>query len=340
MPITTKESVGLAPNGDAVPLYVAIETAISQAIESRALVSNDVLTEAAVADVLGTSRTPVKLAFERLLTQGLIRKSGGWGFVVAGTAEHPGPRRRIGREDIARLIPALPAQRSPAAWMPIYDEVERDVSAHSAFAAFRIIEVELANIYGVSRTVAHEVLARLERLGLVNKDRRGRWFVVPLTNERVKQIYEVRSYLEPPALRAAAERIPQAELCEMWKRLISAQQRYPRISVIELDALERDIHVECIGYCGNDELLKLLRINQPLLICNKHMLGSYLELPQLDPFLAEHKSILECLGARDGKAAAKALEAHLAASVPKVLQRLAELKQTERPSGLSYLVEP
>lgn len=323
--------------GDALPLYATIERAISGALEDGRLEGGDILTESVVSHVLQVSRTPVRSAFERLADQGLLEKGSGRGYIVPGSPPS-GKRRRLGRDELASLI-AGHAERSPAAWISIYSEVEREICARSVFGRSRIVEVELANAYGVSRTVAHEVLARLERLGLIEKDERGRWFVVPLTVTRVQQIYEVRSYLEPPALRAAAGRIPNADLQAMWQRLEQAQRRYPDVSITQLDLLERDIHVDCIGHCGNDELVKLLRISQALLISNKHMLGSYLQLPELDPFISEHAIILDHLLRRDGDAAAQALEVHLAASVVKVLHRMDALARSTPPPPPSYMSE-
>ncbi len=321
--------------GDALPLYASVERAIADALGDGRLEGGDVLTESVVSHVLKVSRTPVRSAFERLVEQGLLEKGSGRGYIVPGPPPS-GKRRRLGRGELTSLI-AGHAERSPAAWIAIYNEVEREICARSVFGRSRIVEVELANAYGVSRTVAHEVLARLERLGLIEKGERGRWFVVPLTVERVRQIYEVRSYLEPPALRAATGRIPQSDLQEMWQRLEQAQRRYPEVSITELDVLERDIHVDCIGHCGNDELIKLLRINQALLISNKHMLGSYLQLPELDPFIAEHAAVLDSLLQRDGDAASRALGAHLAASVVKVLHRMEVLGRANPPPAPSYL---
>ncbi len=320
------------------PLYQAVEEAVRDAIREGALREGDILTEVVVSDVLQTSRTPVKLAFDRLVDQGLMTKSEGRGFIIVepGRPTAAG-KRRIRREELSALMASPPPKRSNAAWTAIYDEVEREVSGRSVFGPLRVVEAEVANFYGVSRTVAHEVLMRLERLGIIEKDERSRWLIVPMTPDRVRQIYEVRRYLEPPAIRAAAARIPAEEVAAMRARLAEVQERYPQVSVVELDALERDLHVGCIGYCGNPELIKLLRSIQALLIHNKHMLGSYLSLPQLDPFMGEHAIILEALSRRDGAAAAQAMEAHLRASIPNVLQRLATLLASEPAPVPSYL---
>lgn len=324
---------------------MAVEDALKDAVSSGSLLHGDILTEVVVSDVLRMSRTPVKLAFDRLVDQGLMTKSDGRGFAIFAPA-HEAPkgqpptsgRRRIRREQLAALMASPPPKRSHATWTTIYDEVEREISARSVFGPMRVVEAEVASCYGVSRTVAHEVLMRMERLGIIEKDERGRWLIVPMTPDRVRQIYEVRRLLEPPAIRAAAGQIPEDELEQMRARLKAVQDRYPEVNVVELDGLERDLHVRCIGFCGNPELVKLLRGIQALLIHNKHMLGSYLSLPQLDPFMGEHAAVLEALSRRDGAAAAQAMEAHLRSALPNVLQRLDMLLAQEPTPQPSYLV--
>ena len=49
----------------------------------------------------------------------------------------------------------------------LYANMERDIAAHLMLGAFQVNETELAQYYDVSRTVAHEVLLRLERAGII-----------------------------------------------------------------------------------------------------------------------------------------------------------------------------
>jgi len=53
--------------------------------------------------------------------------------------------------------------------------------------------------HGVSRTVAHEVLTRLERTGLVTQDVNQRWYAGPLTVDLLREHYEMGWLLEPIA---------------------------------------------------------------------------------------------------------------------------------------------
>lgn len=329
--------VNALPAAAIVPLYQSIAQTIEDAISRRALKAGDLINETIIAQALEVSRTPVKAALAELASRGALYKHSGRGFVVGQPAEAQ-RLRRLSASSIAAFTRQLAPLRTPDSWTGIYDKVELEVCNRSVHGATRIVEAELAKTFGVSRTVAHEVLLRLEGVGLVEKDPAGRWFIVALTPARVKQLYEIRRYLEPPALRRSTERIPQHVLDEMWTRLMNVMQRYPNVGEEELDTLERDLHFRCIAYCDNPDLMKLLQRTQALLINNKHMLGGYFRLPEMDPFMGEHQVVLEALARRSPAAAARALDAHLAASIPKMLKRLT-LISSEPPAGMPpYLV--
>lgn len=309
------------PKTAAAPLYEAIATALRHAMAKRVLKAGDLINESMVAQAFNVSRTPVKAALQALLDQNVVYKHSGRGVVI-GPAKAVTTVTRLSAVELTSLEPFGDAIRSPDSWIQVYNEVEREVCNHSIFGPVRIIETELAKSFDVSRTVAHEVLMRLEGVGLVEKDPAGRWSIVPMTAERVRQLYEIRRYLEPPALRKSVEHIPQAVLNHMWERLEAIGKRYPNVSEAELDDLEKDLHFRCLSYCQNDELIKLLGHTQALLINNKHMLGGYLKLPSMDPFLEEHRLIMQALMQRQPDAAAQALDDHLRLSIAKTVERL------------------
>src|SRR5690606_58165 len=90
-------------------------------------------------------------------------------------------------------------QRNRHAW--IYPEVEHAVAACLAHGRFLLNESALASHYKVSRTVAHEVLTRLERTGIVVQESNRRWYAGPLTQADIRHHFEIRWLLEPVALR-------------------------------------------------------------------------------------------------------------------------------------------
>jgi DNA-binding GntR family transcriptional regulator len=323
------------------PIYRKIHGILEQKILGNEIEPGTVILEGPIAEFFGISRAPVKTALANLIDQGLVKRFEGRGYLVTGGLLTPVARQRafdpailenvdIGRTDL----------KTPAAWERIYDEVERELASHSPFGRKRIIENDLAQHFGVSRTVAHDVLTRLQNLGIIDKDRQSRWFVVPLTVERVRHLYEVRRILEPAALAKAATMIRRETVEEMIRRLDATWAAYPDVSIQQLDRLEHDLHIGCISRCDNQELLDLLKRTQALLISNKYVLGGHIELPGIDPFMGEHRVILQALlDGRPARAAA-ALRRHLDLSVTKVVRRLEILQTSEPPPLPPYMAPP
>nr|WP_321507654.1 hypothetical protein [uncultured Celeribacter sp.] len=141
-----------------------------------------------------------KRALEMIETQGLIRRFSGHGFVVAGTDADPK------REDLRGIeldLSTLASSVGKPSWLRVYDDVARHVTRCPAFGRYRIYEAQMAEEYGVSRTIVRDVLGRLQERGLIQKSRTSRRMVEPLTSKKIKAKYELRSILEVAALNSA-----------------------------------------------------------------------------------------------------------------------------------------
>lgn len=206
------------------------------------------------------------------------------------------------------------------------------------FGRFRVNELELARHHGISRTVARDILMQAQATGIVTKGEKAHWFIVPLDTARLDNLFAMRALIEPALIRTAAGRIVPDVLTGMFRRLSDAKTAYPAISGAQMDALEIDLHVTCLGYGGNTELVEVLKRSRCALIANKHILGSEIAFPSLDPFLADHGAILHALQARDGEAAARALEQHIQVSRPKVIERLQRFRESYDVPSLAYIV--
>jgi DNA-binding GntR family transcriptional regulator len=179
--------------------------------------------------------------------------------------------------------------------------------------------------------VARDALTRLEALGIVEKDERMRWTLVPLDEQRMRDLHDIRVALEPMALTRAAPFIPPAERRSMTHRLEEALAVYPGLSVEAMDALETDLHITCLGYCPNRELLIALRRARFMLNVSKHIIGVSHRMPESEPFIAEHLAVFRALDVDDTARAAETLHHHIAVSLPKVIGRVAELRAAHRP---------
>ncbi len=314
--------------------YEKIGAALREGIGDGRLPPGTVLQEAPLAELFRASRSPVRQALEALLAAGLLSRHDGRGLVV-GDGRAPLLRQPL---DPAALLgrPADDFQRVWA-WQRLHDEVERLLVRACVLGRFRVNEAELASHYAISRTVARDVLVRIQLSGILDKTERAHWVTVPLDEARVRHLYALRVLLEGAALAEAAPSIPAAVLAEMRGRLRDTAAAYPRVGAEALDRLEHDLHVVCLRHAANRELLEALRRTRCIIVSSKHLLGSSVALPPDDPFLAEHATVLAALADGDASAAVAALVDHLNAACEKVLRRLDAFRRAGRMPAVSFL---
>jgi DNA-binding GntR family transcriptional regulator len=329
-----QEEAGAGP--DKSPLYLRIRDVLAEAISAGRLPRGALLLEGPVAALFASTRTPVRQAFALLEAAGAIRRFDGRGFLVG--QGRSGPKRVMLTSEMLGLDDEAPALRKAPAWEAIYESLEREMVHLSAFGRHRINEVELARARGVGRQVARDALTRLEALGIVEKDERMRWTLVPLDEARMRDLHDIRVALEPVALVQAAPFIPPAARRAMTERLEEALALYPDLSVAAMDALETDLHVTCLGYCPNRELLIALRRARFMLNVCKHVIGVSHRLPSDEPFIAEHLAVFRALDVDDSGRAAETLRHHILVSLPKIIGRVGEIRQAHRPETPAYAV--
>lgn len=310
------------------PIYTLITDMLRRAIQGGSIEQGMVLLEGHVAEILGSTRTPVRQALRELEEEGLVSRFDGRGLVAGPAGVEP--RRVALNAAMLGTHSAAEPVRKTLGWESIYDEVERDVVHLSVFGNYRINEVELARHFGVGRMVARDVLLRLESLGLMEKDERSRWVVTALDAMRVNHLYELRWLLEPAALRAAMIVAPASEASVLMDELRKVMRIYPDITPTTLDKLEHDFHVRYLWQCPNKDLLQSLQRTRCILTLSKHVLGISAPMPKRDPFMAEHLSVLKAVSEGDSQKAQDLLRRHLELSCTKVSQRV-DLVRTNYP---------
>jgi DNA-binding GntR family transcriptional regulator len=318
-------------SGAAPRLYQRAFDILARQIREGEIMPGASLHESGIASMFGISRAPARRALAELLREGLVSKAEGRGYRVLA-ANGPAILRSSGDRagEPLRLS-------SAASWERIYNDVEDEIIARISFAGWRVNEAELARHYGVSRTVARDVLARLQQRGLVRKDESARWYAPALTAKHVGELYELRWLLEPVALVKAASSLPKSLVARMRSRVETAIANAHLIGGDTLDALEQDLHVTLLGYCGNGPLMQALTLPQSLLIAHRFLYRWTPRLFDTEPFLPEHLDILGKLEAGHVDEAARALEHHLKVSSGRAVARVGAIVQSFAPDPLPYM---
>lgn len=315
-------------------LYEEVYERLKKDIVGGRLEPGAVLVEAPLAELLGSSRTPVRQALRLLAEDGLLSRFEGRGFLVGP------PGTAVRRIDISQSLRHLTKNKDRPlfAWQSLYEDVERIVVYRSFFGRSRISEVDLARHYGVGRTVARDVLLKLESLGITEKDETFRWSVVPLDEGRITDLYEVREHIEPLAISRAMETVPDHEIDAMLQRLSDALQSYPEVSGAQMYDLELDLHVRILRSCPNKELLRILQRTHSLLTLSKHVMGVRMAMPEYEPFLSEHMAVLRTMRRRDREGLKLTMRTHIHGSLTKILDRAATVRRTYEPEPCPFIL--
>lgn len=326
-----EETAGPAASGRAPPLYRRAFGILAAQIVDGVLAPGTALQENAVAERFGISRAPARQALTLLEEQQLVTRQPGQGFLVRADA--------AGREveGLERQLPDRSPLSNLSSWEQIYAEVEGEIVARISFGDWRVREAELARYHGVSRTVARDVVGRLQQRGLVQKDERSHWYAAALTPASIGELYEIRWTLEPLALTKAASHIPPAVLADVRARLQQAIAYPATVTGPMLDGLEQDLHVSLLGFCRNRTLMQAITLHQSLLIAHRFLYRWTLELFASEPFLPEHLEVVDLLQSADVDGAARALEQHLRASAERAIRRVDAVTSHFHPHSLPYL---
>jgi DNA-binding GntR family transcriptional regulator len=114
-----------------------------------------------------------------------------------------------------------------------------------------ISEVQLMDRFGFSKAAVRAALARLRADGLVLAEPRRGHVIAPLTMRDVREIYDLRLLLEPPAAAAAAGRMPGAEVARLRALCAPVPDLDDDASAERFLRANRAIHVSIAGAGGN-----------------------------------------------------------------------------------------
>ncbi len=196
----------------------------------------------------------------------------------------------------------------------------------------RLVESRMAQQLRISRGPVREALKQLRAEGLVREEPRRGFFVVDLTVEDVREIYELRAAIEGRAARriildrdlAALE-----ELGVVLRRLRRAADENDRASFTRLDLSFHEklcllsgnsrLHRVFVGYAAVLGLLFRLEVDR-----------IYTSQASLEELWNEHRVLFEAIGSTDPRLAEEACDEHLDRARERLIE---ELGRSLRPGG-------
>ena len=184
----------------------------------------------------------------------------------------------------------------------------------------RLMEIQLANKLGVSRTPIREAIRKLELEGLVLMIPRKGAEVAEITEKNLRDVLEVRCALEELAVQLACERIDKRGI----KELHTAADRFRDVlgsdDITQIAQADEAFHDVIFTATDNERLIQLLNNLREQM--HRYRI-EYLKKKECYPqLLGEHEAIISAIERHDKEKATRITGQHINNQVDTVLGTL------------------
>ena len=181
----------------------------------------------------------------------------------------------------------------------------------------RLVETDLADRIGTSRTPVREALHTLERERLVESLHRVGYVVRPISESEVSELCEIRLSLEALALRWALSKDPEGLARAMKENLSNCEQRVAAGDLKAFVEMDAQFHDLISRTADSSRLMEMTNSIRRYML--RYRIHSIYTEDNVRRAIAGHKAVLKAIEDGDKKAAQRALRAHIRQSKKDIL---------------------
>src|SRR5699024_1296316 len=186
-----------------------------------------------------------------------------------------------------------------------------------------ILEREVAETLEMSRTPVREALVRLENEDALQLIPRKGFYVEPIDKNDLSDIYQMNAALDGLAIELAAAQMDDAEIDKLDELIELQEEAIVSQEFKKWAKLDDEFHNKIIEFSTNESLNKVLNIHSDKLY--KARLYTISQRPVPEMSIKEHKAMISCLRAHDGKAARIVMESHRKRAQEEIMNALDEI---------------
>lgn len=192
----------------------------------------------------------------------------------------------------------------------VYETLREAIRSGVLESGERLMEIQVAEELGVSRTPVREAIRRLEAEGLVIMIPRRGTYVSDLSLRDISDVFEIREALEGLAVGLAAERITDSELEELERMMVEFGEVIQRGDMEAMVEMDIRFHSKIYQASRNIRLVSILSNLREQ--TTRFRMASMSMPGRMQNTLEEHRAIVEALGQRDPDEASRVTQFHLA----------------------------
>ena len=191
----------------------------------------------------------------------------------------------------------------------VYEELKMQILKGSIIPGTRMMEVELAEEMGVSRTPIREAIRKLEKEGLVTIEPRRGAYASMISTEDMVEILEVRQDLEGLAAYFAADRMTEEQMKELRKESDSYNDAVKRGNMEDMIRHDTRFHHIIVESCRNKILVQMIEQLQELVLRFRYIY--YDNFRRAENMPEEHEAILTAIAEGNADKARAAADIHI-----------------------------
>ena len=191
----------------------------------------------------------------------------------------------------------------------VYEELKMQILKGSIIPGTRMMEVELAEEMGVSRTPIREAIRKLEKEGLVTIEPRRGAYASMISTEDMVEILEVRQDLEGLAAYFAADRMEKSQMEELRQVSNSYNEAVKEGNMEAMIKHDTRFHHIIVESCRNKILVQMIEQLQELVLRFRHIY--YDNFKRAENMPEEHEAIVAAIAEGDADKARAAADIHI-----------------------------
>ncbi len=180
----------------------------------------------------------------------------------------------------------------------VYEELRNLILTGQIKPGTRMMEIELAEDMGVSRTPIREAIRKLEKEGLVVIEPRKGAYASEVSIKDMEDILEVRANLEGLAACLAAERMTEQEKKTLHEIKEKFQVAVAEGNMADMIALDTKFHHLIVESSRNNHLIHMVEQLQELVLRFRYIY--YKDFKRAEEMIPEHKRIFEAISNGNG----------------------------------------
>ena len=192
----------------------------------------------------------------------------------------------------------------------VFEEIREMILKGEFNPGTRLMEIELAEELGVSRTPVREAIRKLEREGLVSIEARKGAYVAAISLKDTIDILEVRSTLEGLTAALAAQRMTAEEKEKLHKVELEFDEAVKLNDIKLMIECDTKFHNTIFEASGNDRLMHMVKDLQELVLRFRYIY--YKDFKRAEEMPLEHKNIYDAIMKGDSEKAREYAYNHIA----------------------------